>query len=142
MGIFDKVVLEDCYILEGEQVEAYKKRKADEKAAQDKADSDRNERRYSGLEKDNHSKFVGNQRKNPNSRSMSDKEFDKWSDDYSKDERRADRAASKANKSGLRGNKFNTAFDAANRHERRHAAKQKANEACDFIASIDYPYNG
>lgn len=133
MGIFDNVVLEDCYILEGEQAEAYKKRKAKEAAAENKKEMNRNTRFSASRIAQDH------QNKGEN--------FVKKSEEFLK-KNGLDKKINDAEKSGDNKKYAKTAkstlyaVDAAQRHERRHAAKQKANEACDFIASIDYPYNG
>lgn len=46
--IFDNIIFDEFTLLEGEQAEAYKKRKADEKAVKEKEYNERNERRYIG----------------------------------------------------------------------------------------------
>ena len=46
MDIFSNIIFDEFTLLEGEQAENYKKRKAEEKLAKDKADQERRDRRY------------------------------------------------------------------------------------------------
>lgn len=117
MSIFTNI----AFIHEGEQAEEYKARKAKEAEDKRKAEEERNKRRYSGLEKDNHSKFVGNQRYKTG-------DLDKYSDSMSKDERRANQAAHVANRNTGNNSNFNRDFDSANRDMRRHPEKWKTDD--------------
>ena len=46
MSIFDNIIFDEFTLLEGEQVEAYKKKKAEDKSTKNKAELDRFYRRY------------------------------------------------------------------------------------------------
>nr|DAE08567.1 MAG TPA: hypothetical protein [Myoviridae sp. ctwwN25] len=148
-SIFDNVQLENCFVLEGEQADAYKAKKATEKSDKESAERKQFSTRY---DKDNYgNKYTS---KNPNYQkdkkaalNGDDDAWDKADREKSKDSRRMSDAANKANKdyySGKRPMNHDQnvrAIDAANRHMRRHPEK-KVSEALDMLASIDYPYNG
>ena len=115
------------YLNEGQQAEEYKARKAKEAADKEAVENERSNRRYKGLEDDNHVNFVGNKtNKSDIRRSFRDENLEKkvW-DSRSDDERRANKAAHIANKAGLRGDSFNKGFDAVNRNMRRHPENYK-----------------
>ena len=136
MSIFDNVIFDEFTLLEGEQTEAYKKRKAEEKSAKDKAEKERRDRRYEGLEVDAHSHFVGNTR-NLNDRPRktdSDEKKDKYYDQMMSDERRANASGYAANR--RKGGDFNTKFDAINRDMRRHPDRWEKEHESDRIKTV------
>lgn len=130
MSIFDNVVFDEFTLLEGEQAEAYKKRKAEEKAAKEKAEKERRDRRYEGLDKDIHSSFVGNTRNRKDRKENPEKYLDQMSDD----ERRANAAGYFSNRN--KGGDFNTKFDAASRDMRRHPNSWEKEHESDIIKTV------
>ncbi len=154
-SIFDNVQLENCFVLEGEQADAYKAKKAKEKSDRESAERKQFSTRY---DKDNYgNKYTS---KNPNYQkdkkdalNGDDNAWDKADRERDKDSRRMSDAAYKVNKDYYGSGKDEKpkrpmnreqnarAIDAANRHMRRHSEK-KVSEALDMLASIDYPYNG
>lgn len=120
-GMFGAVELESCFVLEGEQADAYKANKAAEKEKAARASRMRDDvRQYAGSK---------------NGESKSD------------EDRQRERVAKKSAKIMMKNTgremyrDYVAAKDAANRHMRRHPEK-KVSEALDMLASIDYPYNG
>ena len=153
-SIFDNVQLENCFVLEGEQADAYKAKKAKEKSDRESAERKQSSTRYDG--KDNYGNKYTKQ--NPNYQkdkkaalNGDDDAWDRVDREKSKDSRRMTNAANKANKDyytdndkkrrPMNSDQNARAIDATNRHMRRHPEK-KVSEALDMLASIDYPYNG
>lgn len=151
-SIFDNVKLENCFVLEGEQADAYKAKKAKEKSDRESAERKQSSTRYDG--KDNYGNKYTKQ--NPNYQkdkkaalNGDDDAWDRIDREKSADSRRMSDAAYKANKDyykekgrrPMNSDQNVRAIDATNRHMRRHPEK-KVSEALDMLASIDYPYNG
>ena len=130
MSIFDNIIFDEFTLLEGEQAEEYKRRKANEKAAKEKAEKDRRDHRYEGIDNDIHSRFVGNTR-NKNDRKENP---EKYMDQMVDDERRANAAGYFSNRN--KGGDFNTKFDAASRDMRRHPDRWEKEHDSDRIKTV------
>lgn len=169
-SIFDNVQLENCFVLEGEQADAYKKSK-------EKKDDKKDYWRYHGAEKDSDGKGAsyGNRYQNEDNfknRGMN-KSHDKFtvnhdpkygtkvnvSDTATRYDKRDD-VSNKEYKSALKDKKNERKYadkvtkdvdkkyghdsveaQSAKDAARRHYRKTMK-EALDMLASIEYPYNG
>lgn len=121
-GMFAAVELETCFVLEGEQADAYKAKK--------QAQRERDFKKKNAI--------VANR---AGSGSKEGRGIQTSSDMVRNDTATAS-AHKMMHKTGRdRYDDFVYAKDAANRHMRRHPEK-KVSEALDMLASIDYPYNG
>lgn len=147
-SIFDNVQLENCFILEGEQADAYKAKKEADKAAEKSTEDERNKRRYSNDDTGKKNKMNPKQKEDRAKMTTDDNAAKRYMDRISKagDSARKDKAYEKASREYYnhpdngRGN-IRASADAINRHMRRHPEK-KVSEALDMLASIEYPYNG
>ena len=133
MSIFDSVQLENCFVLEGEQADAYKAKKI--KAMNRTGDDDIRK----GMHKMNAAvNKHGEEGMEKASKRLSEKSpgFKKRVDDL-EDKNKTYEGKDYAKKASTLAH----AYDAADRHDRRHPDR-KIMEALDMLASIDYPYNG
>lgn len=133
-SIFDNVQLENCFVLEGEQADAYKakKNKAMNRAGND--DLRRGVRKMHAALNTHGEEGI---ERAANKLSEKSPGFGKKAaelDDDSKSHEGID-YAKKAASTLVR------AYDAADRHDRRHPDR-KVMEALNMLASIEYPYNG
>ena len=135
---------EDCIVLEGEQAEEYKRRKAEEKARKEKEEEERDHRRYDNDRYGN--KYTSS---NPNYKKIirdalngDDKASDRWDEMRTNDDRRMDDAAYKANKQYYNGSRpMNSkenryAIDATNKHMRRHPEQYKESSIFDGVEFV------
>ena len=132
-GMFATVELESCFILEGEQADAYKAKKI--KAMNRAGDDDIRK----GMHKMNAAfNKHGEEGMEKASNKLSEKSpgFKKGVDDLEDSSKRY-----KGRDYAKKASTLAHAYDAADRHDRRHPDR-KVMEALDMLASIDYPYNG
>ena len=137
MGIFDNIIFDEFTLLEGEQAEAYKKRKAEEakkaKADDDKQAKSRMIRKFGGeLFKDESDMPDRNHKDFKARMNIADRDFEKTN---SKLEDKVDKTlvdyennpSTKNKNKVLRDVSKNTmrAYDAADRHIRRHPKQYK-----------------
>lgn len=132
-GMFAAVELESCFVLEGEQADAYKAKKI---KAMNRAGDDSIRR---GMHKMNAAVGKhGDEGMEKATKKLSEKSpgFKKQVDDLEDDSKRYNNRDYAKKASNLA-----HAYDAADRHDRRHPDR-KVMEALDMLASIEYPYNG
>lgn len=135
---------EDCIVLEGEQAEEYKRRKAEEKAKKEKEEEERYNRRY-----DDDKFGLKNTYSNPTYKKLV-KDGLNGDDDALKrswkmradDDRRMDNAAYIANKQYYNGSRprnekeNNYAIDATNKRMRRHPEQYKESSIFDGVEFV------
>ena len=133
MGIFDNVYLEDCFVLEGEQADAYKAKKI---KAMNRNDNDYirkgMHRMSAAINKHGEEGMVKATKK------LYEKSpgFNKQADDLTDSIK-----SHKPRDLNKKSSNLAHAYDAADRHDRRHP-NRKVMEALDMLAAIDYDYNG
>ena len=141
MSMFDNIVFDEFTLLEGEQADAYKRRKYNEKKEADRREKHYDRRRgiTGGLTGDK------NTLKNPNMKSSWTNEGKKAD---AKDKARRDEAREKSFDHALKNNTYDTskiahAMDATNRHLRKEEKKNKKQKVAESMIAAyesDYAY--
>lgn len=142
MSYLDTITFEESSLLEGEQAEAYKAKKAKEKADKEAAERNRYSTRY---DNDRYGRTYTSrnpeyQKDKQAANNNDEKAMDRMDDRMADDAKRMNTAAHKANKDYYSGKRpmnhdeNSRAIDATNRHMRRHPKQYK--EAVELAESL------